>query len=313
MSWNTNDMPDQTGRVAVVTGGNGGLGLETVRELARKGSHVVIGARNLEKADLARADVKTTVPGASLEVFPLDLGSLASVRAFAAAVLSAHTTIDLLFNNAGIMATPEWVTEDGFEAQFGTNHLGHFELTRLLLPALDRAEAGRVVNTTSTARFSAGAYDLDNPHHRGNYDQWEAYGYSKLANLQFSLELNRRLEAAGSTVRAFAADPGLSHTGLQHTTASVNPGRQQEFWVGVVERIGQSSAAGALDQLRAGTDPSAQGGSLYRPRWIVRGAPVVGSIGANLRKESDLQKLWKVSEEEIGQQFDVPAIVGASA
>jgi NAD(P)-dependent dehydrogenase (short-subunit alcohol dehydrogenase family) len=313
MSWTARDIPDQTGKVAVVTGGNGGLGLETVRELARNGAHVVIGARNLEKAATAQADVKTTVPSASLEVRNLDLGSLASIRAFAAEVLEAHPAIDLLFNNAGLMATPEWTTEDGFEAQFGTNHLGHFELTRLLLPALQRAEAGRVVTTTSTARFSAGEYDLDNPHHRGNYDQWEAYGYSKLANLHFSMELNRRLEAAGASVRAFAADPGLAQSGLQQTTARNLPGRQQEFWVGVVERIGQSAAAGALDQLRAGTDPRAKGGAIYRPRWIFRGAPVVGGVGARLRKEPDLQKLWTVSEQEIGEAFDVAAIVQAAA
>ncbi|NND84144.1 MAG: SDR family NAD(P)-dependent oxidoreductase [Acidimicrobiia bacterium] len=313
MSWTTNDIPDQTGKVAVVTGGNGGLGLETVRELARKGAHVVLGARNLEKAATAQADVKTTVPTASLEVRKLDLGSLGSIRTFADAVLEAHHTIDLLFNNAGIMATPEWTTEDGFEAQFGTNHLGHFELTRLLLPALDRAGAGRIVTTSSTARFSAGDYDLDNPHHRGNYDQWEAYGYSKLANLHFSLELNRRLDAAGSEVTAYAADPGLAYTDLQQTTAKNLPGGQQDFWASWVKRLGQSAAAGALDQLRAGTDPKAVGGTLYRPRWIVRGAPVVGGIGAKLRNESDLKKLWAVSEQEIGEQFDVASIVGSSA
>ena len=313
MSWTANDIPDQTGTVAVVTGGNGGLGLETVRELARRGAHVVIGARNLEKAAAATADVTSSVPEASLEVRALDLGSLAAVASFATEVTEAHEQIDLLFNNAGIMATPEWTTADGFEAQFGTNHLAHFELTRLLLPALERARAGRVVTTTSTARFQAGGYDLDNPHHRGNYERWEAYGYSKLANLQFSIELNRRLSSAGSSVTAYAADPGLSNTDLQQATARNLPGSREEKLAKLMPYLGQSPAAGALDQLRAGTDPHAIPGALYRPRWVVRGAPVRGRIGARLRKESDLRKLWAVSEQEIREEFDVAAIVRSAA
>ena len=312
MAWTASDIPDQTGRRAVVTGGNGGLGLETVRELARKGAHVVMAARNLDKAARAKAEVMAELPKASVEVRALDLGSLASVRAFAAEVLQAHATIDLLFANAGVMATPEGTTVDGFETQFGTNHLGHFELTRLLLPALHRSGAGRVVTTSSTARFGAGPYDLDDPHHRRRrYEPWEAYGYSKLANLQFALELDRRLRAAGSRVAAFSADPGLSNTGLQQTTAKQLPGPSQKLAAGMVRWIGQSAAAGALDQLRAGTDPEAVGGTLYRPRWIVVGSPVVGGIGARLRKPEDLAKLWTVSEQDVGERFDVAGIVAA--
>lgn len=313
MAWTTNDIPDQTGRVAVVTGGNGGLGLETVRELARMGAHVVVGARDLDKAAAAEAEVRGEIPTASLEIRELDLGSLASVRAFAGGVLAAHETIDLLFNNAGVMATPEWTTEDGFEAQFGIDHLGHFELTRLLLPALHRAGDARVVTTTSTARFSAGPYDLDDPHHRRRrYDPWEAYGYAKLANLQFTLELDRRLRAAGSRVAALAADPGFSRTDLQQRTARELPGRSQRLAATLVRWMGQTPAAGALEQLRAGTDPNAQGGTLFRPRWVARGAPVVAGVGARLRKESDLRKLWSVSEREVGASFDVEAVVAGA-
>src|SRR6056297_170124 len=314
MSWTTDHIPDQTGRVAVVTGGNGGLGLETVRELARKGAHVVIGARDLEKAATAEAEVRRELPDASLEIHALDLGSLASVRAFANEVLAAHDAIDLLFCNAGVMATPEGTTEDGFETQFGINHLGHVELTRLLLPALHRAGAGRVVTTTSTARFAAGPYDLDDPHHRRRrYEPWEAYGYSKLANLQFALELDRRLRAAGSQVRALSADPGFSNTDLQQRTARTLPGFSQRLAATLVRWIGQSAAAGALEQLRAATDPSAEGGTLYRPRWIAAGAPVVARIEPRLRAEADLAKLWDVSEREIGATFDVAALVGPPA
>ena len=314
MAWSARDIPDQTGRVAVVTGGNGGLGLETVRELARKGAHVVMAARNLDKASRGQADVAAELPSASIEVRALDLGSLASVRAFAAEVLQAHPVIDLLFANAGVMATPEGTTVDGFETQFGTNHLGHFDLTRLLLPALHRSGAGRVVTTSSTARFGAGPYDLDDPHHRRRpYDAWEAYGYSKLANLQFALELDRRLRAAGSRVAAFSADPGLSNTDLQQTTAKELPGRSQKFAAVLVRWVGQSAAAGALDQLRAGTDPAAEGGTLYRPRWIMAGPPVVGGIGPRLRKPEDLTKLWSISEQDVGERFDVAGSVATAA
>jgi NAD(P)-dependent dehydrogenase (short-subunit alcohol dehydrogenase family) len=310
MSWTTDDIPDQTGRVAVVTGGNGGLGLETVRALVRKNAHVVIGARDLAKATAAATQVRQYLPDASLEIHALDLGSLASVRAFAAEVLAEHDAIDLLFCNAGVMATPEGTTEDGFETQFGINHLGHVELTRLLLPALHRAGPARVVTTTSTARYAAGPYDLDDPHHRSRrYEPWEAYGYSKLANLQFALELDRRLRAAGSRVRALSADPGFSNTDLQQRTARTHPGFSQRLAATLVRWVGQSAAAGALEQLRAATDPNAEGGTLYRPRWIAAGAPVVGRIEPRLRKEADLLKLWDVSEREIGEAFDVAALV----
>jgi len=314
MAWTVDDIPDQTGRVAVVTGGNGGLGLATVTALARRGAHVVIGARDLDKAAAAETEVRGEIPDASLEVRELDLGSLASVRAFAKGVLDAHEAIDLFFANAGVMAIPEGTTEDGFERQFGINHLGHFELTRLLLPAVHRSGAGRVVTTTSTARFSAGPYDLDDPHHRSrSYDPWEAYGYSKLANLQFALELDRRLREVGSQVAALSADPGFAYTDLQQVSAQRSAGASQKLAAFLVRWVGQPPEAGALEQLRAATDPSAEGGTLYRPRWIARGAPVVGRVGPKLRKPEDLHKLWEVSEREVGANFDVAGLVTGAA
>lgn len=314
MPWTAANIPDQTGKVAVVTGGNGGLGLETVRELARKGAHVVIGARNLDKAAKAESDVKAEIPSALLEVRKLDLSSLASVEEFAAGVLAAHPVIDLLFNNAGVMATPEWKTEDGFEMQFGTNHLGHFALTARLMPALLKAADARIVNTTSTARFAAGEYDLNNPHHLGVYDSWRAYGYSKLANLQFTLELNNRLSAAGSNVKVYAADPGFSDTDLQSTSSTNTSGAaRSKFFELTTPLVGQSAARGALPQLRAGTDPSAPGGTLYRPKYVMRGVPVVGKVGEKLRKPADLAKLWDLSEADTGIEFDVAKMVDAAA
>lgn len=312
MAWSEADIPDQSGRVAVVTGGNGGLGLETVRQLGRKGALVIMAARNMDKAAQAAADVRPDVSDALLDVRNLDLSSKPSIEEFAAGVRSQHASVDLLFNNAGVMATPEKETADGFELQFGTNHLGHFYLTCLLMPALLKAARSRIVNTTSTARFAAGKYDLANLHSRGNYEPWQAYGISKRANLHFTLELDRRLAAADATAAVFAADPGFSNTDLQATSAEASGGFSQRMTHTFVERIGQSAARGALPQLRAGTDPAARGGSLYRPQWIVRGAPVLGRIGRRLRNPEDLAGLWKVSEEDLGVTFDVAAMVQES-
>ena len=302
MSWKATDIPSQSGKVAVVTGGNGGLGLETVRQLTARGAAVVIGARNLEKAAAARSQIESTVPGAAIGILQLDLGSLASIAAFATAVIAAHRKVDLLFNTAGVMAVKEGTTADGFETQFGTNHLGHFALTMHLLPALLAAPAARVVSTTSTARWRAGKYDLSNPHMRGCYDPWDAYGLSKRANVQFALELNRRLKDRGLT--AYAADPGFSKTDLQVASVAANNGFMQRFWLHATNVMGQSAAMGALPQLRAGTDPAAVGGTLYAPRWITFGAPVVRGVGAGMRKPEQLVQLWEISERETGLSLE---------
>jgi NAD(P)-dependent dehydrogenase (short-subunit alcohol dehydrogenase family) len=302
MGWKASDIPDQSGKVAVVTGGNGGLGLAAALELAVHGAHVIIGARNLQKADSACRSIESAVPGASVEVVALDLGSLVSIANFAASVKKANPKLDLLFNNAGVMALKEGVTTDGFETQFGTNHLGHFALTMHLLPVLLAAPAPRVVTTTSTARFTAGKYDLSNPHMRGCYDPWQAYGMSKRANLQFAFELDRRLHDRG--LAAFAADPGLSKTDLQPASARANDGFAQRFWIVAVRVAGQSPAMGALPLLRAGTDPAAVGGTLYTPRWISVGAPIVRGVGKRIANPAEYSMLWELSERETGITLD---------
>ena len=313
MGWTADQMPDQSGKTVIVTGGNGGLGLETARELARRGAHVVIAARNLEKAAAAEADIKAELPSASLEVRKLDLASKASIKEFADSILSDFEDVDILYNNAGVMALPEGKTADGFEMQFGTNHLGHFYLTYLLMPLLLKAGGARVVNTTSTARFSAGEYDLANAHSEGNYKPWDAYGISKRANLHFAMELSNRLAAAGSDMKAYSADPGFSNTDLQAASARASEGGfSQRFFEKAVPIVGQSSARGALPQLQAGTDPAAPGGALFRPRWVVRGDSVQGKIGDKLSKPEDLTALWDVSEEDLGIEFDVAALVAAN-
>jgi NAD(P)-dependent dehydrogenase (short-subunit alcohol dehydrogenase family) len=311
MSWNSRDIPDHTGKVAVVTGANSGLGLESTRELARAGATVVMGARDATRADAARRDILSTVPAAELDIVPLDLASLTSVRTAAASIVAAHPRIDILINNAGVMGIPRRLTQDGFEMQFGTNHLGHFVLTALLLPAIEASGDGRIVTVTSTGRHFAAAFDQSDLAMESSYDPWRAYGRSKRANFLFALELDRRLRAAGAATRSLVAHPGFSNTNLQATSAAESGGgRSQRFFHETVQRFGMDAAGGALPQLRAATDPDADGSELYTPRWVNFGAPVRRRYLPSSAKQDDLDLLWRISEEAAGAPFDVGAIVG---
>ena len=305
MAWTTNDIPDLSGRIAVVTGANGGLGLETARALAGAGAHVVMAARNQEKAAEAEAAIRAGLPQAALEVVPLDLGSLASVRTASGAILAAHERVDILVNNAGLMAIPERRTEDGFEMQFGVNHLGHFALTAQLLPALLRAPAARVISVTSTAHHMGRAVDPANPNLEGKYEPWRAYGQSKLANFHFGIGLQRRFSAAGVAAQSLIAHPGLSNTDLQATSVVESGGGfLQKFFLRLTHSTGMSPSRGALPQLRAATDPGAHGGELYAPRFVNFGAPVRRPI---LRpgRDAAIATLWTVSERETGVTLNV--------
>jgi len=307
--WTPDDIPGQRGRVAVVTGANGGLGLQTAHALARKGAHVIMAARNQDKANQARRAIAADVPDADLEIRELDLASLLSVRACADAVVADHGRIDLLVNNAGVMAVPEQATAEGFELQFGVNHLGHFVLTRRLLPALLEAPAGRIVSVTSFARLTGRPVDPGNPHLRGGYGPWRAYGQSKLANLHFAVELQRRLEAAGASVASLAADPGLSATDLQaRSVRETGGGLSQRFWHVAARSVGMPADRGAGPQLRAATDPSARGGELYAPRWGTFGPPVRRRLVGRELDHDAARTLWQISEHETGERFDVSGV-----
>ena len=305
MAWTTKDIPNLSGRIAVVTGANGGLGLETARALAGAGAHVVMAARNQRKAQVAVDDLRRTHPNASLEVIALDLGSLASVRAAAGAILAKHPRVDILVNNAGVMACPEAQTADGFEMQFGTNHLGHWAFTALLLPALLRAEAARVVTVTSTAHHMGRAVDPANPHLRGTYGPWKAYGQSKLANFHFAIGLQRMFAAAGVKAESLVVHPGLSNTELQATSVEATRGGvSQKFFHVLAGRTGMTAADGALPQLRAATDTTARGGEFYAPRFGNNGPPVRRPIlRPGLAKA--IETLWAVSERETGITLDI--------
>lgn len=311
MGWTAADIPDQSGRIAVVTGANGGLGLETARALAAAGAHVVMAARNQEKAAAAREEMAAQNPRASLEVVPLDLGAQASVREAAAAVLAEHPRIDLLINNAGVMGIPERRTVDGYEMQFGVDHLGHWSLTALLLPALLAAPAARVVTVTSTAHHIGRAVDPSNPHLQGRYGPWRAYGQAKLANYHFGIGLQRRLAAAGVTAQSLIAHPGLSNTELQAVSVQeTGGGASQRFFHVLAARTGMTPQEGARPQLRAATDPAARGGEFYAPRFVNSGPPVRRPIMRRAGMDSAIATLWQVSEHETGIALE-PAAAGS--
>jgi NAD(P)-dependent dehydrogenase (short-subunit alcohol dehydrogenase family) len=306
VSWSTADVPDQHGRTAVVTGANGGLGLETARELAAKGAHVVVAARNQEKAAAAVDDIRASAPDASLEVVALDLGSQASVREAAEQILGSHEHIDLLVNNAGVMGIPESKTVDGFEMQFGVDHLGHWSLTALLLPALLPTAGSRIVTVTSTAHHMGRAVDPANPHLDGRYGPWRAYGQAKLANFHFGLGLQRELERAGAGTASLIAHPGLSNTELQAVSVQeTGGGASQRFFHVLARHTGMSPAVGALSQLRAATDPAAKGGEFYGPLFVNNGPPVRKPIFRKLGMDAAIARLWQVSERETGLALDM--------
>jgi NAD(P)-dependent dehydrogenase (short-subunit alcohol dehydrogenase family) len=287
--WTTADIPDQTGRTAIITGANTGLGLETARALAAKGAHVVLAVRNTDKGKQAAAQLTGDVT-----VQELDLTSLDSIRDAADALKSRYATIDLLINNAGVMTTPKGTTKDGFELQFGTNHLGHFAFTGLLLDKLLDVDGARVVTVSSNGHKMGGAIHWDDLQWERSYSRMGAYTQSKLANLLFTYELERRLAPRGKTI-AVASHPGTSTTELARNV----PTALQRAFLAVSPLIAQSPAGGALPSLRAATDPGVLGGQYYGPDGIAqqKGSPVVVASSAQ-SYDVDLQRrLWTISEE----------------
>jgi NAD(P)-dependent dehydrogenase (short-subunit alcohol dehydrogenase family) len=295
--WSTADIPDQSGRVAVITGSNTGLGLETALALAGAGADVVIAVRNLDKGEAAKAKILETHPNSTVHVQPLDLASLESVAAAADGILARHDRLDLLINNAGVMYTEWQTTADGFEFQMGVNHLGHFALTMQLLDRLTATEASRVVNVSSVGHKFKSKLDPATMMSGERYDRIAAYGRSKLANLLFTYELQRRLGAAGATTEALAAHPGISATELTR-----NAPRSMQFMERFSGLFVQSAAKGALPQLRAATDPEASGGQYYGPDGFMegRGNPVVVTSTGRSHDEALQQALWAESERLTG-------------
>ena len=298
--WTEANVPRLDGKVVLVTGANGGLGVETVRVLAARGATVLLACRTIAKGEAVAEGLRQQQPEADLRVVALDLADLASVGQCAAQVQEENGSLDLLINNAGIMAIPRRETADGFEMQLGTNHIGHFALTARLLPML--APDARIVTVSSQAHRTGWMAWSDLMGQR-RYEKWLSYGQSKLANLLFHFELNRRLRASGATQRAVAAHPGYAATNLQHVGPQLSGSQREATLMRLGNRyLAQSAAHGALPTLRAATDPKAQGGDYFGPDgfWEIRGWPVPVGHANRASDAADAARLWRHSEQWTG-------------
>jgi protochlorophyllide reductase len=305
--WTAADIPDQSGRVALITGANSGLGFETARVLADRGATVVLACRSPERARAARHDLLVAAGSCGpIDVLPLDLADLASVAAAAEAMAVRYGRLDLLINNAGVMGLPRTLTRDGFELQFGVNHLGHFALTLATLPLLRDRAGARVVTVTSGAQYF-GRIDFDDLQGERRYDRWRAYGQSKLANVMFALELQRRLEAMGSPALSLAAHPGVARTNLQPASIAAKGSRLEALAYRLMDPLFQSAAQGALPQLHAATAPGAAPGGHYGPDgWGgMRGWPTPVRVAPAALDAERRRRLWEVSESLVASRVPV--------
>jgi len=298
--WTFDNIPDQSGRTAIVTGANTGIGFETARMLALRGAQVTLACRNLQKGQAALDRIREESADALVELEELDLSDLSNVATFSERFAESHEKLDLLILNAGVMVPPESKTAQGFELQFGVNHLGHFALTAALLPLVDAAQGSRVVVVSSTAAYQGQIHFDDLHFEERGYSPWPAYGQSKLANQLFARELQRRLRAAGSQVLVTAAHPGWTKTDLQRTSgfaSFLNP------------FLAMAPPQGALPTLRAATDPDAEGGDYYGPHGILqmRGYPKKVSMVKQAQDDAVAERLWQVSEELTSVRFDLAA------
>lgn len=303
--WTAQDMSEQSGRVAIVTGGNSGIGFEAAAALAARGAHVVLACRDPGRAKSAVDAIRERHGEASIETQALDLASLASIRAFADRALAEHPRLDLLVNNAGVMAIPRRTTADGFEMQLGTNHLGHFALTGLLIERLLATEGARIVTVSSTVHRS-GKIHFEDLQLERSYGKWRAYSQSKLANLLFAFELDRRLRAAGARAASVAAHPGYAATNLQFAGARMENRRGLERFFAFGNRVlAQSAAMGALPTLFAATHPAVASGDYVGPGGFAEAWGHPKKVGASKRARDAAAagRLWNESERLTGVRF----------
>jgi protochlorophyllide reductase len=309
--WTPDDIGDQTGRVALVTGANSGIGFATARALADHGAHVVLACRNPEKARWAADEMESGLDRSSIELLTLDLSDQVAVRRAAEQFLAAHARLDLLINNAGVMGAPYRQTPDGFELQMATNHLGHFALTGLLLPRLVTTGRSRVV-TVSSVMHRAGRIDFDDVAGNKIGNTWASYGRSKLANLLFTAELSRRLDEAGESVMALATHPGWTRSNLIGNGAALGNRRlRAKVSHSFGSLLGQTAATGAGPTLYAATSPDVRPGQFIGPGHISQlfGPPTVVHPSRAARNPADAARLWEISEELTGVYYRFPAPV----
>lgn len=318
--WTADQIPDQGGRVALVTGANSGLGLETARALAARGATVVLACRSLARAEQARQELLPAAEG-PLDLLELDLGDLQATVRSAAVFADRWGRLDLLINNAGVMAPPRSLSRDGYELQFAVNHLGHFALTRALLPLLWHSPGARVVTVSSGAHYF-GRIAFEDLQAERRYDRWRAYAQSKLANVMFTLELQRRLQQEAdqrpggpgdAPPMALAAHPGFARTNLQPASVALNGSRLEALAYQLMDPLFQSAAMGALPQLHAATAPAVQPGGFYGPDQLggLRGYPRPAKLAAAARDEEACRRLWEVSEALCETRVSPPPAVPA--
>lgn len=304
-SWIQQDISNLTGKIAIITGANSGIGYEAAEILAQKGAHVVLAVRSENKGVKAAREIRSRLPTADLEVMELDLASQASIRAFADAFAAKHDRLDLLINNAGVMAIPRRETADGFEMQLGTNHLGHFALTGLLLPLILKTPQARIV-TVSSGVHQMGQINFDDLQSRQSYKKWGAYAQSKLANLLFAYELQRKLAAAGSNAISLAAHPGYAATNLQSVGPQMEGSRIQGAAMSMMNRVvAQSAEMGSLPTVYAAASPDVRGGDYIGPGGLMgqRGWPKKVPSNGRSHDEVDATRLWAVSQELTGVTY----------
>ena len=307
--WTTADLPALDGHTVVVTGANSGLGLAGTRAFADAGATVVMACRSVERGDRAATDVRESVPHADLDVREFDLASLASVESFATDLRAAYDAVDVLCNNAGLMAIPRRETEAGFEMQLGVNHLGHFALTGRLLDALRAADGESRVVTQSSGLHERGRIDFDDLQGVNAYDKWDAYAQSKLANLLFAYELDRRLKAAAADVVSLGGHPGYADTNLQRRGPEASGSRMRLWGMKVANALfAQSAEGGALPLCYAATADGLEGGEYVGPGGFMdmRGAPAVQESSGRSRDQETARRLWDVSEDLTGVTYDLP-------
>lgn len=293
--WSGAKIPNQQGRIMLITGANSGVGFESSLVLAQKGAQILMACRSQTKGEQARQAILQRVPNAKLDLLILNLGDLASIEQLAQEVNNRYPRLDILLNNAGIMQPPYGQTNDGFELQFGTNHLGHFALTGRLLPKLLATPNSRVI-TVSSAAYLSGVINFDDLQSKHHYDSMKAYKQSKLANILFAQELQRQLSVAHATTISISSQPGWVFSNLQARPDS----RVHRFFMATVR---QSAQQGALSQLYAATASGVQGGEFYEPRWVLRGNPVQRNLIERGRNTATAQRLWQISEQLTGVHY----------
>jgi protochlorophyllide reductase len=298
MPWTAKDCPDQSGRIALITGANSGLGFETARALVAHGATVLMACRSRDRSEQAKLKLLPAINGGAIDLIDLDLADLDSVHLAINQVNDRYGRLDLLINNAGVMGLPRTLTKNGFESQFGINHLGHFALTNGLLPLLQARPMARVVTVSSGAQYF-GRINFNDLQSEKNYDRWQAYGQSKLANVMFAVELQHRLSSSNSNVQSFVAHPGVARTNLQPTSVAASGSRLEPLAYQLMAPLFQSAAMGALPQLFAATAKEAIPTCQYGPsQWGgMRGWPTAVPIAPAAKDLEQRKKLWEISEK----------------